>query len=52
MKIPSVIMLPVNRIDVTDRYVKEADTVYIGIISKGSGTLVTGDETYPVNEGS
>jgi len=42
----------VNRIDVRDSYVKQADTFYIGIISKGSGTLVTGDETYPVNEGS
>ena len=42
----------VNRIDVTDRYVKEADTFYIGVISKGSGTLATDDETYPVNEGS
>ncbi len=42
----------VNRIDVKDRYVKESDTFYIGIVSKGSGTIVTGDETYPVKEGS
>ncbi len=42
----------VNRIDVKDCYVKEADVFYIGIVSKGSGTIVAGDETYPVNEGS
>ena len=42
----------VNRIDVRDSYVKESDTFYIGIVSKGSGRIVTGDETYPVKEGS
>lgn len=42
----------VNRIDVKDCYVKEADTFYIGIVSKGSGTVVIGEETYAVNEGS
>jgi len=42
----------VNRIDVRDRYVKDADTFYIGIVSRGSGMLVAGDETYPVSEGS
>jgi len=42
----------VNRIDVRDCYVKEANTFYVGIVSKGSGTIVTGDETCPVNEGS
>jgi mannose-6-phosphate isomerase len=42
----------VNRIDVRDCYVKEADTFYIGIVSKGSGRIVTGGQTYPVNEGS
>ena len=42
----------VNRIDVNDLYVKDADTFYIGIVSKGSGTIGTGDERYPVNEGS
>ncbi len=40
------------RNDVKDCYVKEADVFYIGIVSKGSGTIVAGDETYPVNEGS
>ena len=47
-----ILCFSVNRIDVKDCYVKEADTFYIGIVSKGSGTIVTGDETYPVNEGS
>ncbi len=42
----------VNRIDVKDCYVKKADTFYIGIVSKGTGTIVTGDETYPVKEGA
>lgn len=42
----------VNRIDVRDSYVKEADTFYIGIVSTGSGRIVTGGETYPINEGS
>ncbi|MCP4613951.1 MAG: mannose-6-phosphate isomerase [Planctomycetes bacterium] len=46
------ICFSVNRIDVKDCYVKEADTFYIGIVSKGSGTIASGDETYPVNEGS
>jgi len=41
----------VNRIDVKDRYLKEADTFYVGIVSKGSGTIAIGDETYPVKEG-
>ncbi len=42
----------VNRIDVKDRYVKAADSFYIGIVSKGSGTLVIGGETWPVKEGA
>jgi mannose-6-phosphate isomerase len=42
----------VNRIDVRDRYVKDADTFYIGIVSRGSGTVNAGNETYPVDEGS
>ena len=42
----------VNRIDVKDSYVKESETFYVGIVSKGAGTIVTGGETYPVNEGS
>jgi mannose-6-phosphate isomerase len=42
----------VNRIDVRDRYVKESGTFYIGIVSKGSGRIVIGDQTFLVNEGS
>ena len=42
----------VNRMRIEDRYVKEADTFYIGIVSKGSGTIVTGDKTWPVKEGA
>lgn len=42
----------VNRIDVQDCYVQEADSFYIGIVSKGSGSIVSGDEIYPVHEGS
>ncbi len=42
----------VNRIDVRDCYVKEADTFYVGIVSKGSGSIVTGGETHPASEGA
>jgi len=42
----------VNRIEVKDCYVKEADTFCVGIVAKGSGSIVAGGETYPVNEGS
>lgn len=42
----------VNRINVRDCYVKEADTFYIGIVSKGSGRIFIGDERYQVIEGS
>ena len=42
----------VYRIDVRDSYVKEAHAFYIGIVPRGSGTLVAGNETYPVSEGS
>lgn len=41
----------VNRIDVRDRFVKESESFYIGVISKGSGTIVIGKEAYPVKEG-
>jgi len=42
----------VNRIDVKDSYVKESDTFYIGIVSKGSGTLTTGNESYALDQGA
>jgi mannose-6-phosphate isomerase len=41
----------VHRIDVQDRYVKEADSFYIGIVAKGSGSVVIGNETREVSEG-
>ena len=41
-----------NRINVEDCYIREADSFYIGVVSKGSGTMVSGDEVYRVNEGS
>jgi mannose-6-phosphate isomerase len=41
----------VNRMVVKDCFVKEADSFYIGIVAKGSGTIVIGDETFPVSEG-
>ncbi len=42
----------VNRIDVKDRFIKESDTFYVGIVSKGTGNVIMGDETYPVEAGS
>ncbi len=42
----------VNRMEVKDRYTKDANSFYIGIVSKGSGTLVTGNETQEIDEGS
>lgn len=41
----------VNRIDIMDKYVKEAESFYIGIITKGSGTITINMQTYPVREG-
>jgi mannose-6-phosphate isomerase len=41
----------VNRICVNDQYVKEADSFYIGIVSKGSGSILIGEETWAVEEG-
>ncbi len=42
----------VNRIDVRDCFVKESESFYIGIVTKGSGTIVTGEQTCPVEEGA
>lgn len=42
----------VNRFDIKDSYVKESDSFYIGIVSKGSGRIVALGESYPVKEGS
>ena len=42
----------VNRIEVRDRYVKASESFYIGIVSRGSGTISVGNQSYPVKEGS
>jgi len=41
----------VHRIEVKDRYEKKADSFYIGVVSKGSGTVQVGDESRTVGEG-
>lgn len=41
----------VTRIDVRDKYVKEFKGFYIGIVSKGSGTIVVDHQKFPLNEG-
>ncbi len=40
----------VNRIAVNDGFIKEAESFYIGIVTKGSGTIRIDQQTYPVNE--
>ena len=42
----------VNRIDVKERYTKDADTFYIGIVTGGAGTLYAGKETHELDEGA
>ncbi len=41
----------VKRISVNGLFVKEEDSFYVGIISKGSGRIIAGDEIYPVKIG-
>ena len=41
----------VNRIDISDSFVKEADSFYVGIIIKGTGTVNLGKDKYQVKEG-
>ena len=41
----------VNRIDVQNHFVKESESFYIGIVSRGSGTVSVGDEARAVTEG-
>ena len=41
----------VNRIDIRDSYRLEVDSFYIGIVTKGSGTIVIGEQTFPLEEG-
>jgi mannose-6-phosphate isomerase len=42
----------VNRINVRDSFVKKSESFYIGIVTKGSGTIIIGDQRYQINEGS
>ncbi len=42
----------VNRIIVNDRFKKEADSFYIGIVTKGYGKIQIDHQSYPVREGS
>jgi mannose-6-phosphate isomerase len=42
----------VNRIEIKDSYSKEADSFYIGIVSKGSGTIVIDGHTFSLVEGT
>jgi mannose-6-phosphate isomerase len=41
----------VNRIDVKDPFVKEADSFYIGVVAEGSGSLRIGEEAWPLKPG-
>jgi len=42
----------VNRIDVKDCFTKKSDSFYIGVISRGSGTITIESESFRVIEGS
>ncbi|MDX1284293.1 MAG: type I phosphomannose isomerase catalytic subunit [Draconibacterium sp.] len=42
----------VNRIEVKDNYVKAADSFYIGVVVKGSGTINLDENSYQLSEGS
>jgi mannose-6-phosphate isomerase len=42
----------VHRIDIRDSYSLEAQSFYIGIVTKGSGTIVIGEQAFPVEEGA
>lgn len=41
----------VNRFTINDSFKKEAESFYIGIVTKGSGTIRIDQQTYPVKEG-
>jgi mannose-6-phosphate isomerase len=41
----------VNLLSIEGSYVKKSDSFYIGVVTKGSGRIVTSDHTYPLNEG-
>ena len=42
----------VNRIEVKDSYAKVSDSFYIGVVVKGEGTIIIGNQSYPVKESS
>ena len=42
----------VNRINIKESYVKEAESFYICIVSKGSGTIAIEGQKYPLTEGA
>ena len=42
----------VNRIEVRDRFVRESDSFYIGIVSKGYGTIIVEEQIFPLEEGT
>ena len=42
----------VKRFDIRDNYGLEVDSFYIGIVTKGSGTIVFGEQTFPLEEGA
>lgn len=42
----------VNRLDIKDYFVKESQSFYMGIVTKGTGTINIEAQQYPVKEGS
>lgn len=42
----------VNRIDVKDKFIKESESFYIGVVSKGTGSIAIGDQTHLLKEGA
>ncbi|MCP4451477.1 MAG: mannose-6-phosphate isomerase [Planctomycetes bacterium] len=41
----------VMRMHVKDRYVKESEPFYVGIVSRGGGTLTAGNESHAIDQG-
>jgi mannose-6-phosphate isomerase class I len=41
----------VNKIEVTGSYVKKASSFYVGIVTKGTGSIITNNESYLISEG-
>lgn len=42
----------VNHFEIKDSYIKESESFYIGIVSKGSGTVVVDNQEFALSEGS